>query len=70
MQYYFGFHSPWEVAWRSARGLARAVLNLSLVGYAEEVRAVLGLRLGWVDTLVAGLGVIGLPILMSRRNAG
>jgi 4-amino-4-deoxy-L-arabinose transferase-like glycosyltransferase len=69
-QYYFGLHSPWEVAWRSARGLARAGLNLSPVGYVEEVRAVLGLRLGWVDILVTALGVIGLPILMSRRNAG
>jgi 4-amino-4-deoxy-L-arabinose transferase-like glycosyltransferase len=69
-QYYLGLHSPWEVAWRSARGLARAILNLSLVGYAEEVRAVLGFRMGWVDILAAILGVMGLPVLIGRRNAG
>ena len=67
-QYYFGLHSVWEVAWRSLRGLGRAVLNLSPVGYVEEVRAVLGLRLGWVDLLVAGLGVMGLGVLAGRRE--
>ncbi|MBI2000391.1 MAG: glycosyltransferase family 39 protein [candidate division NC10 bacterium] len=67
-QYYFGLHSAWEVAWRSLRGLGRAVLNLSPVGYVEEVRAVVGLGLGWVDLLVAGLGVIGLGALAVRRE--
>ena len=67
-QYYFGLHTVWEVLWRSLRGLGRAVLNLSPVGYVEEVRAVLGLWLGWVDLLVAGLGVIGLGALAGRRE--
>ncbi len=68
-QYYFGLHSPWEVIGRSLRGLGKAVLNLSPVGYVEEVRAVLGLRLGWVDLLIASLGVVGLSVLAFRRDA-
>ncbi len=67
-QYYLGLHTPWEVAWRSVRGLGRAVLNLSPVGYVEEVQAVLGLPVRWVDPLVAVLGVIGLGVLAGRQD--
>ena len=67
-QYYFGLHTVWEVAWRSLRGLGRAVLNLGPVGYVDEVQAVLGLWLRWVDLLVAGLGVIGLGALARRQE--
>jgi 4-amino-4-deoxy-L-arabinose transferase-like glycosyltransferase len=67
-QYFFELHTVGEVVWRSLRGLGKAVLNLSPVGYVEEVRAVLGYRLGWVDFLVAGLGVIGLGALTGRQE--
>jgi hypothetical protein len=67
-QYYLGLHTPWEVAWRSVRGLGRAVLNLSPVGYVEEVQAVLSLPVRWVDPLVAVLGVIGLGVLAGRQD--
>ncbi|HSB80110.1 MAG TPA: glycosyltransferase family 39 protein, partial [Candidatus Methylomirabilis sp.] len=69
-QYYFGLHSPWEVVWRSARGLARAFGNLCPVGYVEEVQSLLGPRLGWVDLLVAALGIIGLLTLMGGWSTG
>lgn len=68
-QYYFGLHSTWEVIWRSARGLGRAVGNLSPVGYVDEVRAVLGLRLGWADVVAVILGTIGGSVLMRRGAA-
>jgi 4-amino-4-deoxy-L-arabinose transferase-like glycosyltransferase len=69
-QYYLSLHSVWEVIWRSIRGLGRAILHLSLVGYVEEVRTVLGLRLGWVDLVLAALGVVGLGVLTGRGDAG
>lgn len=68
-QYYFGLHTPWEVLWRSLRGLGKAVSSFSVVGYAEQVRAVVGLPLGWVDLLAAALGVTGLGVLAYRRDA-
>jgi uncharacterized membrane protein YqjE len=40
------------------------------VGYVEEVRTVLGLRLGWVDLVLAALGVVGLGVLIGRGDAG
>lgn len=66
--YYFRLHTPGEVLWRSARGLIGAVQNLGPVGYAEEVRAVSGLSLRWLDGFVGLFGALGFALLLRSRE--
>lgn len=69
-RYYLELHAPGEVAWRSLRGLGRAIFNLAPVGYRQEVRAVLGIPVGWLDLPLVVLGILGLGVLSVRKEAG
>jgi len=66
--YYLRLHAPGEVVWGSVRGLGRAIGNLSLVGYAREVQAVVGFPVGWLDLVVTALGAVGLGLLCRQRE--
>jgi hypothetical protein len=66
-EYAVRLHTPGELLWRSGRGLVRAVQNLGPIGYAEEVRALSGLRLRWLDGVVAAVGALGCALLLRGR---
>jgi hypothetical protein len=68
-EYYLGLHSADRLLWGSVRGLAKAVTNLRVIGYAREVEAVLGVPVGWVDILVIALGIGGLGALCRQGAA-
>jgi hypothetical protein len=68
-EYYVGLHSVDQLLWGSVRGLAKAVTNLRVVGYAREVEAVLRVPVGWIDLLVIALGIGGLGVLCRRGAA-
>ncbi len=66
---YLRLHAPADVLTGSVRGIGKILGRMDVIGHAEGVAQVLGLRLGWLDWLVRLAGVAGLVVALRSGHA-
>lgn len=69
LDYLFRLHAPAEVAMGTLGGLGKILTHMDLVGHVDAVEGRLGVRLHWVDWLLAALGPLGMLAALRRQEA-
>jgi hypothetical protein len=68
-EYVFRLHSPGQVALGYLRGYGKMLYHLELIGRADVVERLIGLRWDWVDWVVRLLGWAGMLLALRTRHA-
>lgn len=68
IEYLFRLHTPREVMTGTLQGFYKIASHMDVIGYHEQVAAIIGFKLQWMDQIFRILGILGFftAILLSR----